>query len=334
MLFRYDLVDSAGRIVRELDSVIEGSGRVTLTGESVGASGSFRMERPLADWSGLRVRISAEDWVLGTYTPHLPGREFTSDSVTGQVGLLDSTALAAAAPLGRWLTVSAGTPISEAIQGLLAEAGLDTGSVTDEGAVVRRDASFTPQSTLLDAVNELAQSAGFRGLETSPAGKFKIVKARSASEQPNRAFFQEGENCRYTSNFRHQRDVSTVPNRVVVTAGGSAEAPGLRAVAENVDPESEFSYPSIGRWITHTESVKDAVSTAELFGHARRILAEKSTAENVLEIEFLPAEIRPHDVVRFTSSRAELDIRAVVEQVVYPLASTGLASARLREVVL
>lgn len=336
MVWEAEVIDREGRTVGPLTGFRAGSGVVNFTTDPIGSSGSLTLDRDLpTGFADKRVRISTEHGILGTFTPHMPARQFTAGATHATMSLLDGTSIAKSEPLGDWVTITAGTGIGAAVRGLLAGAGVDTGAVTNLGATVRRDTSFSPQTSVLDAINSLAEAANFRDLQTDQNGRFRLVPARAPDELPDVHAFEDGENCFYTPNYSHQRDTSKVPNRFVALAGGSAGAPGMRSVAENLNPESEFSYPSVGRWITVTETLPDATGYAELAGFARRRLGELTGAASVIEIQFLPTQIiKAWDVVRFRSTRADLNIRATVESVRYTSGTGGLATATLREILL
>src|SRR5690606_16160208 len=109
----------------------------------------------------------------------------------------------------------------------------------------------------------------------------------------------------------------------------------LTSVATNTDPESPFSYPSRGRWITQIESDVDAVSQSALDLITRRKLADATAVTSKLELThlFLP-DLLINTTIRARNDRAGIDQLCTVTNTSVSFDPLGTCSTKLQEVPL
>ena len=242
--------------------------------------------------------------------------------------------------------VPAGTVILSAVASVIAAAGehIDVdASVTDALATAM---VWPAGTTKLQIVNDLLAALNYNSLWVDGLGNFQatpyvLPAQRSLSYEILNGVERElvdGEQAIYAQEWTRDRDMFDVPNKVIAVQSASGDAPALVGEYTNTDPDSPFSYPSRGRWITKTlDSVEtpdgtDLEVVAFLEAKARQSLIASSSVQATVQVKHLPVPIRVSDVMRFANTPAGIDARHVVTSISLDAHPLGLMESKLQEV--
>ena len=185
----------------------------------------------------------------------------------------------------------------------------------------------TPRLTIF---NDVLEAIGYWSMNVSGAGAFQIRPYVPPAQRPLSWQFKEGETSIHLPEWSREQDLAGIPNKVVLVSQGGDNKPALVGIARNMNPSSSASYPTRGRWITHTETGVEASNQEVITQMAEKKLLEASTAIAKIEIEHLPVPISTNDLVEFASQGVQT--RATVQSIKYTLSPDGLCKTTLREV--
>jgi hypothetical protein len=131
-----------------------------------------------------------------------------------------------------------------------------------------------------------------------------------------------------------------IPNRVIASATSDPDTAPLIGEATNTDPNSPFSYPSMGnRWITKTLDPSElpdgdtATQQAFLDSQAQQSLNTSSSPQASRQVKHLPVPINIGDVLRFRNTPAGVDSLHVVTSLQLDCTPTGMMQSTLQEVI-
>lgn len=355
--FTYDLLDSAHNVKKRLEGVEPGGTLKWTASASVKGTGTI----PLVDvgqdvdWLNDRIRVQVHtmddgrDEVttsLGVYLPAAPveswkdGQRRWDVELADRSSVLDQDIMTSAAGDPVTFTVPKGKCIIRAIREIIADAGEPEPVVLgDEGAHLQRDMTWDMETTRLQIINDLLDAGNFLSLWVDGDGHFQVSKADRPQDRPELYTMWgpllEGERSVYSPEWTHDRDIYSVPNRLLAIEEGDGDEEGDAAIAINMDPESPYSFPNRdGRWVTEVLT-GTSVTAAEgaLQQWAERRLASMTEVTSKIEVEhlFLPL-LRPNAVIRF--SGGDLDrVLTRVQSTEVRLESTSMVKTDLRQVV-
>jgi hypothetical protein len=244
-------------------------------------------------------------------------------------------------------TVDASTVILTAVATIIASAGeliVVDGTVTK---TLTHPLVWAAGTTKLQIVNDLLGALNYNSLWVDGTGNFQatpyIVPAnRSVTYEllnlPRQLI--DGAQAIYDRVWTRNKDLYSIPNRVIAVQASSGTAAALTGTYTNTDPTSPFSYANRGnRWITSvlasvtTPADTDANVIAFLQLTAQRSLIASSSPQAVVQVKCLPVPIRVSDVMRFANAPAGIDKRHVITSFSLDANPLGLMSLNLQELV-
>lgn len=288
------------------------------------------------DWLNDRIRISTTvngvQWSLGVWIPTAPTGAWKGPHRSWDIDLHDKSTVLDEDRVTQTTFVNSGADVLDTVVNFIHSAGEYNISATDIGATVATPMVWPPGTSKLRIINDLLDSSGYFTLRVSPDGAFLIQPYLQPSQRPYRYEFLDNEESIYAEAFSRKFDNFSVPNRIIATSTADFENVGFVASAENLDPDSDYSYPSRQRWVTRYYENVEAVSEDALATWCQRKLADWTSPTASEDIDVMPVPLDIYDAVRFRNDSAGIDVRATVETVKFPLNALELASVSIREV--
>lgn len=344
--WRFDLLDLQGNLVGALDGVTGGSLDFSIH-NTIRSGGSLDYDGEPLDWNLHQIRIwyvlkhggQEYGWPLGTFTPATDTANHGDTGQTTTLTLYDNLLLLDQDGLDTFYTVTAGTPVTEALEEVVA-GGLvhSPGFIMDETAeVVRSDRVWEPveENTRLRIANDLAESINYGALDTDGYGVFQSRYLGSAATRGIVWDFADNHESIYNVDFVHERDTANIYNKVVGFVEGDDTTAGLSAVATDEDPNSPWSFQSRGRWITGRVDAAEAVTQSVLQDRVARMLRDSQQVASTFEIEHDIIPLKLNDAVRFRNQPGGFNVRGVVPSfsVVIDFEGGSSMRSRVREVI-
>ena len=299
-------------------------GEVTLSAATrLKASGSLELIDlgQEINWASDRVRITYKiaggtSWPLG------------AGGATGWGELLTPLTLLLVAWVHAPTQVGTAVPALALLQFALVDVG--KADITESAARLASTMTWEAGTPRLTIFNDVLEAIGYWSMNVSGAGAFQIRPYVPPAQRPLSWRFKEGETSIHLPEWSREQDLAGIPNKVVLVSQGGDNKPALVGIARNMNPSSPASYPTRGRWITHTETGVEASTQEVITQMAEKKLLEASTAIAKIEIEHLPVPIWTNDLVEFASQGVQT--RATVQSIKYTLSPDGLCKTTLREV--
>lgn len=229
-------------------------------------------------------------------------------------------------------SLAAGANIIEAVRDLIEDAGEAAGALTESDKTLAAPRAWESSTPRLTIINDLLDTANYLSLFTDGDGNYRAEPYVRPASRPVRWEFLDGTNCVYRPLLSRKRDQYNIPNRVIAKTQGTGDTPGLVSVADNTDPNSEWSQTTLGRVKSRTIEV-EAADQATLDAIARRRLIALTTPQSTIVIDALPVPVSVNDAVRFRRLPMGVDSRHVVSRIEMPTRPTGLARYTLTQVV-
>lgn len=328
--YRVELLDLQDRVLGVLGAVDADAGTLDFSAHTtIRGSGNLTVQDPSVDWLAHRVRVSYvlenESVPLITAIPRAPVEAHTAVGASVDVELYDKTLILSEDAYGASYGLPAGTTIVDAVEDVILSTGEPEEALllTHSDAVLASGMVWEAGTSKLRIVNDLLDAAGFFALYCDGLGRFRADPYTTPSTRPVEWVF-EGDRGLYLPEWTRDRDVFAVPNRFVCVGRSEGETAALVSVAEDVDPESPFSYPSRGRWITRTDVDVEAASQTVLDLIAERRLFEAQRVTETFEFRHPWLPFGLNSVVEFSGGRA------VVQKQSYRLAVGGLVTSTVR----
>ena len=321
---------TGGSLTMNLHASLRRTGSITYAGESV-AWYRYRV-RPVYHWTG--VDGIARSWPLGVLIPDTTGVEYMDGGHTRTVDLYDKIDILAQDAFTGPYTVPAGVNIVAAVEAVITAGDTEARhAIYPSVEAARVNRVWEPGTSRLRVINDLLESINYAALYTDDDGIYRAEPYRAPGSRPSVYEFADDHTGIYSPEFSHEKDTYAAANRVVCIVQGTDDKPGLRAVAENRDPESLISYPARGRWVTRVEEGLEAASQAALQAQADRLILEEANAVSKYQLRHAPVPIGLGDMVGFTRDTEGIRTRGTVESIEYSLETGALCSTTLREVV-
>lgn len=354
--YQFDLLDADENLIGQLEGVT--SGEITIDAYSaVKSTGKLSvLDRPgqVVDWLNVRIRpmiriarLGGGDDPMGKLVPAgvflcaAPVEDYSDVGMRRDVELADKLSIldqdiASGDPVEIVAySAPAGANIITLVQNLIAETGELYPAIQADTKVLAAPMVWDLGKTRLQIINDLLDVAGYFSLFCDGWGQYQAVPyVQPADRVPvyeSIAPFSDGARSLMDPAWRRDRDIYSIPNRYLVVGQGDGTNAALVSLATNVDPESPYSFPSRGRWITATEIGVEAAdqSTLDTIARARLSRAASVTNQITLRHVFLP-DLHVNSVVKFVNPGAALDTYCYVVNTSIPLDPTALCSTTMR----
>lgn len=353
--YRFELLDQDEHLIGLLETVNGGSvDWVSRT--AIHGGGTLDVADPgtVVDWLNVRIRpviIYAradtppiQERTLGVFLTAAPVEAWTETGRTWQVELLDKLSI-----LDRDIvtdgngdpvtySVDTGANIIDTVRTLIEDTGETTQAILDHAAVLSSPMTWDLGTARLKICNDLLDAGNFTSLWTDAAGQFQarpfVAPEDRAPVYSLLAPFVQGQTSLMAPSWSVDRDIYEVPNRYVAITSGSGDTPALTSVAENLDPNSPFSYANRGRWVTRVLTNAEAADQGALDAIARRGLTATTSVAAVVSVEnvYLP-DLLMNSTVWFRNTSADLAILCEVNKLTVPFDPLALCKTELLEVL-
>jgi hypothetical protein len=338
--FTYELLDNGeapkgslpnvtgGRLEWHANAAVKGGGKITIV------SGS-RSEIP---WLHRRVKIIMHieglgEYPLGVFIPSAPIERWDDMNLTLDIELLDKCSIIDNDYVLDTYSVAEGTKVTTAVRNLIESTGENAGSITDSDETLKKALSWESGTSKLQIVNDLLEAANYFSLQVDGNGNYRVQKYRVPRNRATVHHFSDDNAAIYTPEFEYEKDVYSIPNKVVIIAQGDGAEEGMKAVATNENPDSPYSYQSRGRWIVDVVKGVEATSQEALNDRALGRLIQLTSPTGLISINHAPLPwLEVNDVVRFKRTEADIDVRAVVSSTEITLDPMALQRTALQEV--
>lgn len=338
--FTYELLDNGeapkgrlsnvtgGRLEWHANAAIKGGGKITIASRG----------RDETNWLKRRVKIVMHidglgEYPLGVYIPSAPVEKWDDMNLTLDIELLDKCSILADDYVLDTYSLASGTVVTTAVKNLITGTGEKAGSITDGTETLSKGMTWEAGTSKLEIINDLLEAANYFSLQVDGNGKFRVEKYRLPKNRTTVHKFVDDENCTFSPVFTYEKDIYSIPNKVVLISQGDGTAAGMTATATNENANSPYSYQSRGRWIVDVTRGVEATDQTALNERAAKRLAQLSSPTGMLSIDHAPLPwMGVNDVVQFRRNEAEINVRAVVSSTQIDLDPTALQRTALQEV--
>jgi hypothetical protein len=307
--WRVEVLDLQGRLVGELDTVTGGSLRSAI-GDTLRHGGQLQVEsdQEPPDWLSILLRIvyvldtpaGEMSWSRGVYVPSSPRTHHYDGGWSADVELYSKLVILDGDHISHTWAVDAGQNPVEAARGVIERTAQGSEvMLTETTETLSAALTWDPDTSGLRIVNDLLAAANYFSLDVDGDGMFRADPYVRPQDRGIAWRFVDSADRIHVPEFDHEADGFDVPNEVVLIGQSDGETPALTAVALNDDPESPWSRPRRGRWITRTRSGVEATSLAVLDNMAARELAEASQVADTFEVRHLWVPQRLNDAALF-----------------------------------
>lgn len=194
------------------------------------------------------------------------------------------------------LYLSEGTAYIDAVEQLLTSSGIATIIATPSEAVLAEDRQdWETGTSYLKIVNSLLaeinykplwfNSSGFAILEPASTPTAENIQHVFLNKKPDPRNPKEVEAIRVLPQMSRKTDIYQAPNVFICVCSNADKDDGMKATAENNNPQSPLSIMRRGRRIVQVTSVDNIESQTELQAYANRLLYESMTTGEVINVE-------------------------------------------------
>lgn len=301
------LLNSLDEPVARLDGVTGGS--VTLQGLTrLGGHGDLDLDErgQGIDWLKYRVQsiysTGTESWPVSTMMLSSPTEHYAGGRVSYKVGLLSKVAIVDEDAFDTGYSLPAGANIIDAVTTVLESTGETRIAVTRSDATLSNPQAWEAGESKLTIVNDLLTAAGYWTLWADGSGQYRVEPYLDPADRSVSWEFVQGEASIHMPDWEREQDLSSVPNRFICVGQGDDEAPPLVGVAENMDPDSPFSFQARGRWITRREDGVEATDQAVITQIAQRRLLEQMSPVEHVKARHAVVPLHPNEAILFSDS--------------------------------
>lgn len=307
----FELLNAQDQKIRDLVGVTGGKAEIVAQ-SSIGGSAHIKLDQrgQAIDWLNHRVRAvfhdGATSWPVGTYMFTSPTEGHDEFRVTGfDIGLKTKMNVPLEDKTDGRFTVAAGANAVQAAADLLLSTGETRIAVTSSPKTLNGPMTFEEAVPKLEVINKLLEYAGYWSLWCDGSGLFRVEPYVDPASRPIAYDFQHGDESVHFPDWSHTRDMSSVPNKAIVTGQRHGDDPPLRGIATDTDPASPFSYQNRGkggqgRWIVYSETGVEAESQAVIDQIAERRLADRRDPVSLLRVSHAMLDLEPNQLVAFT----------------------------------
>jgi hypothetical protein len=240
----------------------------------------------------------------------------------------------------------AGVDVIAAVKTIITEAGESASSITDPitPKLLTHDQMWEAGTPKLTVINNMLDASGYFTLRMNNEGQYVSSDYQAPANRPPAFAFKDGENCTYLGDFETSQDIFFVPNRVIAIQEGDEESEGMRAIADNLNPDNPYSQPSVGRIIADVQTGVEATDLDALKAYAHSRLVDLSNPAATISVECAPdpvldiyqtvtfehADRTPHED---PADNADIAGLFVIDRIEESLTTEGLMQLTLRAVL-
>lgn len=302
--YHVDLLDEDENLIRVVTDWVDGSVEHNID-RVIHGGASFTLEdTERADWMVARFRprieVNGFSWPLGVYLATSPTEVNSRTGKRWQVGGLDKLIVLDEYHLPDTLQLTPNVRVTEFVTDLINMAGESAVAVTESTATLPSPVSWPPTTSLLRVINDALLAINYRAIWCDRWGQYRIEPYVRPGDRPVVWTFQPGQGVAlHSADWERTQDITGVPNRVVLTTNGDDDNPGMKATAEDRDPDSPFSYERRGdRWVTRSYTGVEAADQDTLDALAQRYLANASSPIASFTFKHAPFPLEPLDACR------------------------------------
>lgn len=231
----------------------------------------------------------------------------------------------------------AGANVIDLVKTLIGETGELTPAIQPDSKVLASPMLWDVGTTRLRIINDLLDAGGYFSLFCDGYGQYQAVPYVQPSDRvpvyESLAPFSDGPQSLMAPEWTRDRDIYSIPNRYLVVGQGDGTTAALTSLATNTDPNSPYSYPSRGRWITEVAIGVEAVDQSALDTIARARLSSATSITNQITLQhiFLP-DLHVNSVVHFVNPGSGLDLYCYVVHTTIPMDPLKLCTTVMRVV--
>lgn len=334
--FRYELLTVGEAPLGDIDGVTGGT--IELAADSpIKAGGKLELDDVDGiDWLQARIRpwaiVNDQTWPLGLFIPTAPAFKWGAGRRSYTMELLGKNTTLDQDRVKESVSYPAGTVVTTAVAEQIAAAGQVGAAITASTKTLPAGLMWPADTPRLTIINDLLGVINYWSLWTDGYGRFRADPYVEPAARPIRYNLLDGEQSIYRDEFERAQDSFGIPNRVNVSGIGTLDTAAPIATWENTDPNSPWSQPRRGYWITDTVTGVEAADYPTLQAIARRRGIEKSSATATIPVQHALVPIDMNDVWRFRRVPAGIDARHTVQSSTISLNAMELATTTLREV--
>lgn len=317
---------TGGNITYDVNASIRGGGNIDYAGEPVDW-----LQYRVQPWYSIRVGKTTVEWPLGVFIPASPSTAYGT-APGGSIELYDKTLILDQDAIETTFTAAKGAKATDIVRSVILATGETHVALTDSDQTLRKSMAWEPGTSRLRIVNDLLAAINYFAVWCDGNGTYRAGPYAAPDDRLPQYGFVDDERGIYLPEFTHEFDTFNIPNKVICVAEGDGESAALTAVATNTNPNSPFSQPSRGRWITRVEDSVEASDQTTLNAIAKRYLAEGQQVGSTYSIQHAPLDLWVHDAVEFKRLAEGIAITATIQSISYPLTNGALCSTSLQEV--
>ena len=213
------------------------------------------------------------------------------------VELLDKCVILLQDEISTGMSFAAGTVVTTAVDTLIRSTGESKVAITPSTLTLSTAMTFPAGTPKLRMVNKLLLAIGHTTITVDGSGTFVSSQYKDPDERPIRHDFRSNSQAVHAPEIEEDRDLLDIPNQMVCLATSDEETEGLSAVAQNTDPNSDYSIPNRGRVVSRTEENVDAATQGVLDKKALDLLKSSASVTWRQTLRHLPLSLVLDDAV-------------------------------------
>ncbi len=252
----------------------------------VRSGGSIKLiDPPDVDWLSVRIRVSyvyrippgnEEEVVLGTYLVSAVDTKLSATGWETTVTLQDTITALVEDFVDSAVSYPAGTVVTDAVSEQLEASYVNSVlAVTESTAGLSVGMAWPAGTSRVKIVNDLLDAINYFAVWADELGTFRVQPYVPPNQRPVVWRFTADRTSVIRTDIDTDQDLHNVYNKVVLTSNSSNDPnSGFVGVAKDEDPNSPFSYPSRGRWVSKSKTGVKATSQQVIDDKAARLLNE------------------------------------------------------------
>jgi hypothetical protein len=345
--FRYALLDSANRYVRDLDSVVAGTVSQSWLAD-IKRTAAFTMRETggidfLSDriqpWVRLHLPPYGDrdwvEWPQGVFLLTTPERKSSAAGVlTREVEGFDQLQVYADDIYADRLYLSAGLPVTGVVRDIIQSVPVPPAVRTSPSpSTLPAAKEWEPGTSKLRVINDLLGMINYESLSFDEDGAAVIRPYRSPQERAEEYVYADDQASLVVPELTQRLDLWSIPNRWVLVVS-EPDQPPLVAAYVNANPASPTSTVRRGRVITDFRTEQEAVDQFTLQQKAARLAFEASQVYE--SIPFSTGLMPLHsgnDVYRLRLARLAVDAKYAETSWKMPLKAGARMEHEARRVI-
>lgn len=273
---------------------IKGSGQLTIYGDNLENVNWLTARIAVSYYAEFDDQVIDEQLMVGLVSEMKPNKQ----NGTLELSILDKLSILAEDALPHSLGYPVGTLVTAAIVQLIRSTGETKVAVVESNETLRTALVFDVGESKLAIINRLLTTIDYGSIWVDGYGVFRAEPYVEPSKREIKHRFESGDYATFTDEIEDERDLFSIPNKIIAVSTTNGETEALVAVAQDDDPTSPYSVPSRGgRVITRVETGVAATSLTTLQAFANRILQSSSQITWRQTINHLWANIGLNDAI-------------------------------------